>query len=59
VLLKWGEKEDRGVALDEDGQVELFETKERVRRLEGELEVWKERYHAASELVGVYERGFN
>ena len=59
VLKSRGGREDRGAALDEEGYVELFETKERVRRLEGELEVWKERYHAVSELVDVYERGFS
>jgi hypothetical protein len=43
--------------LDEDLLVELFETKEKVRRLEGEVWTWKERYLATSELVDMYERG--
>jgi hypothetical protein len=42
---------------DEDRVVELFEAKERVRRLEMEVEAWKERYDSTSELVGFYERG--
>ena len=43
--------------LDEDLFVELFEAKEKVRRLEGEVGAWKERYLATSELVDMYEHG--
>ena len=46
-----------GLGLGEEGRIELFEMKGRVRRLEHEVGVWKERYHSASELVAFYERG--
>lgn len=43
--------------MTDDQSVELFEMKEKVRRLEGEVWAWKERYLATSELVDMYERG--
>lgn len=66
---KWDQVEDEGASgsqsgkkgveaeADEDLFVELFEMKEKVRRLEGEAWTWKERYLATSELVDMYERG--
>ena len=48
-----GERGDLG----EGVEIELFEAKEKVRKLETEVEIWKERYRSASGLVAFYEHG--